>query len=105
MSVPRPTMSGFWYFYARRSKSAQRDFFFYAIRRLARDYPDADPRDVLVTHFSHWVYRYERHLEAMNDEFLKHRYKPESGQDDRTPDDLRTDELTIDDLLDLSEGD
>lgn len=102
----RPTIAGFWYFYARRCSAAQRDFFFYAMARLARDYPDADPRDVLVTHFSNWIYRYEKHVEALNDSRLPaYLSRPEVGPDSRTPETPNVDELTYDDLLDIIEGD
>jgi len=61
-----PNLEGFTLFYLRRCSSEQRRMFKWALARLSRKFPDANPRTVITEHLLAWIYEYERYLQNNN---------------------------------------
>lgn len=58
----RPSLAGFYYYYMRHCDSKQKKLFKFALGRLSRMFPDANPRIVLAEHLLGWIYEYEKDM-------------------------------------------
>jgi hypothetical protein len=83
------TLEGFYYFLIKRSKSKQTKYFKYALGRLAKEFPNENPREVLLEWLAEHLYAYERWLYKLREkkfyEELEEAFKI-SGTPERTSD-------------------
>lgn len=101
-----PTLRGFYYYYGRKCNTPQRRLFLKALARLARQFPDVDPRQAILEHLISWVTRYEQFIEETN--FERTRHHP--WLDERRPEDIvrgfmQQDEYSFEEMRGQAEGD
>ena len=88
-------LESFYFYYVRHCKAPQRDAMFYGLARLAREHPNVDPVKALVTHFSHWIHRHRRYVQALNEAKLPIPHWYSEDEDDKTPEDLDTNAFVL----------
>lgn len=79
-----PTLKGFYYYYGRKCNTPQRRLFLKGLARLARQFPEADPRQALIEHLLSWVTRYEQYIEEANHE----KNRPQPWLEEKQPEDI-----------------
>ena len=62
-----PSLEGFVYYLNRRSNSKQFKYLKYGLMRLARENPDANPREVIAEFFVLHVHNYEEWLRKLKE--------------------------------------
>lgn len=61
-ALPPTNMQSYYYWFLVNSTSKQKTIMKYALGRLAREYPDKDPREILLEFFADSIYLFERHM-------------------------------------------
>lgn len=69
--MPPPTLEGFYYYFVKHGTGGQHDIFKFALGRLARKAPNADPRRALLEYFAEHISGYENHLYRINNEGVR----------------------------------
>jgi hypothetical protein len=57
-----PTLAGFVYFLNTMGEGKQNTIIVKMLARLAREFPESNPREVVIEHLSELLYEYERRL-------------------------------------------
>ena len=60
MSKGQPTLEGFYFYLMNHSDAEQTKYLKYGLGRLAKEHPNANPREALIEFFVEHCHKYER---------------------------------------------